>query len=60
MARISADSSGGEGDLVSLFVDTRNLYFFDPDTGLAVHDDSRPIRPPSVIEVQDWDRPVSP
>jgi multiple sugar transport system ATP-binding protein len=52
MARISADSPAAEGGRASLFVDTRNLYFFDPDTGRAITDDSRPIRPPSVIELQ--------
>jgi multiple sugar transport system ATP-binding protein len=52
MARISADSPATEGELVRLFVDTRNLYFFDPDTGRAIQDDSRPLRPPSVIELQ--------
>jgi len=52
LARISADSPAAEGDRVRLFVDTRNLYFFDPDTGRAITDDSRPIRPPSVIGLQ--------
>jgi multiple sugar transport system ATP-binding protein len=35
-ARVDADSQVRPGDRIELGVDTRNLYFFDPDSGLAI------------------------
>jgi multiple sugar transport system ATP-binding protein len=36
MARVNARSPVRVGDRIELAVDTRNLYFFDPDSGLAI------------------------
>jgi multiple sugar transport system ATP-binding protein len=35
-ARVNARSSVRAGDRIELGVDTRNLHFFDPDSGLAI------------------------
>jgi hypothetical protein len=35
-ARVSARSKVGAGDRADLGVDTRNLHFFDPASGIAV------------------------
>jgi multiple sugar transport system ATP-binding protein len=35
-ARVSARSSVRAGDRIELGVDTRNMHFFDPDSGLAI------------------------
>jgi multiple sugar transport system ATP-binding protein len=36
-ARVSAESVSRAGDACELFVDTRKLYFFDEETGEAIH-----------------------
>ena len=36
VARLNARSRVHEGDPVELYVDTRELHFFDRDTGLAI------------------------
>ena len=40
VGRFSADSQVKEGQDAEVAVDTRALHFFDPDTGLAIYDDS--------------------
>ena len=40
VGRFSADSQVREGQDAEVAVDTRALHFFDPDTGLAIYDDS--------------------
>jgi hypothetical protein len=42
-ARVSARTHVRAGDQIELTVDTRNLHFFDPDSGLAVRG-----KPPAV------------
>jgi multiple sugar transport system ATP-binding protein len=37
-ARVNARSSVRAGDRIDLGVDTRNMHFFDPDSGLAIGD----------------------
>jgi multiple sugar transport system ATP-binding protein len=32
------------GDAVDVAVDTRAFHFFDPDTGLGIHDDDSPMQ----------------
>ena len=41
-ARVDAHSRVRAGDQIELGVDTRNLYFFDPDSGLAIGDKQPP------------------
>ena len=41
-ARVDAHSRVRAGDQIELGVDTRNLYFFDPDSGLAIGDKQSP------------------
>jgi multiple sugar transport system ATP-binding protein len=38
VARLGADSEAREGHQVKLWIDPRALYFFDPETGVAIHD----------------------
>jgi multiple sugar transport system ATP-binding protein len=40
IGRFDADSKVQEGQDAEIAVDTRALHFFDPDTGLAIYDDS--------------------
>jgi multiple sugar transport system ATP-binding protein len=40
IGRFDADSNVQEGQDAEIAVDTRALHFFDPDTGLAIYDDS--------------------
>ncbi|HET8651323.1 MAG TPA: sn-glycerol-3-phosphate ABC transporter ATP-binding protein UgpC [Gaiellaceae bacterium] len=40
VGRFSADSQVREGQGAEVAVDTRALHFFDPETGLAIYDDS--------------------
>jgi multiple sugar transport system ATP-binding protein len=40
VGRFGADSQVKEGQDAEVAVDTRALHFFDPDTGLAIYDDS--------------------
>ncbi len=40
VGRFSADSQVREGQDAEVAVDTRALHFFDPDSGLAIYDDS--------------------
>ncbi len=40
VGRFGADSQVQEGHDAEVAVDTRALHFFDPDTGLAIYDDS--------------------
>jgi hypothetical protein len=37
VARTHARSRAREGERVHLFVDTRELHFFDPDTGQGIY-----------------------
>jgi multiple sugar transport system ATP-binding protein len=48
VGRISARSQVQEGDTTELAVDTGALYFFDPDSGLAIYDEV-----PTAQEVRD-------
>jgi multiple sugar transport system ATP-binding protein len=44
IARVHPETRAREDSRVRLVVDTRRLHFFDPETGLAVHDDgTRPL-----------------
>jgi multiple sugar transport system ATP-binding protein len=65
-ARVNARSSVRAGDRIELGVDTRNLHFFDPDSGLAIGDSKRAAVPSAAPEQQsrnsenaDSPRPVS-
>jgi multiple sugar transport system ATP-binding protein len=40
VGRFSADSQVREGETVEVAIDTRSLHFFDPDTGLAIYDET--------------------
>jgi multiple sugar transport system ATP-binding protein len=40
VARFSPRSRITVGDEIEAVVDTRNLHFFDPDTGLGIYDSS--------------------
>jgi multiple sugar transport system ATP-binding protein len=44
-ARVSARSSVRAGDRIELGVDTGNMHFFDPETGLAIGDRKTGSRP---------------
>jgi multiple sugar transport system ATP-binding protein len=50
VARVSARSHVRPGDRLELGVDTRNLHFFDPDTGLAIRG-THPTAPTPALEV---------
>ena len=39
VARFDADTRAAEGDLVEVYVDTRSLYFFDPETAVSIVDE---------------------
>jgi multiple sugar transport system ATP-binding protein len=39
VARVSARARAREGERIELFVDTRALHFFDPETGLGIYSD---------------------
>jgi multiple sugar transport system ATP-binding protein len=39
VARFDARSTAGEDDRIEVAVDTRALYFFDPDTGMSIWDE---------------------
>jgi multiple sugar transport system ATP-binding protein len=41
VGRLSPRSKVAVGDQVAVFVDTRNLHFFDPHTGLGIYDQVR-------------------
>jgi multiple sugar transport system ATP-binding protein len=41
-ARVDAESEARAGGTCELFVDTRKLYFFDPESGEAIGDESAP------------------
>jgi len=38
VARLSPHSSVREGETAEVVVDTRQLHFFDPETGLGIYD----------------------
>ena len=44
IGRFDADSKVQEGQDAEIAVDTRALHFFDPDTGLAIYDDSNGMK----------------
>ena len=43
VARFDANTAAAEDDVVEVLVDTRTLYFFDPDTGMSIYEDV-PVR----------------
>ena len=56
-ARVNARSSVRAGDRIELGVDTRNLHFFDPDSGLAIGgvtaaNSPSPIRRPPIRDTE--------
>jgi multiple sugar transport system ATP-binding protein len=63
VARLDPETSVAEGERAELVVDTRRLYFFDLDTGLALGDESnehdRVAVTSSAIEHREDDRPAS-
>jgi multiple sugar transport system ATP-binding protein len=48
VARFDADSAAVEDDRIEVAVDTKALYFFDPDTGISIWD-SAPARAPVAV-----------
>jgi multiple sugar transport system ATP-binding protein len=45
VARVNPESKAREGQRVQLAVDTRRLYFFDPETGNAIREQTAPRAP---------------